>query len=209
MIEINPDDLARRDIYKLMTGSIVPRPIAWVSTLSADGVRNLAPFSYFSAVSATPPLVLFCPGTRGTDSSKKDTYHNVQATGEFVINIVNEDTAAAMNLTAVEAPPDVDEFELAELTALPSQTIAVPRVAESPIHMECKLHQIIAAGEGHIVIGRVTRMHFAPGVYQEGHYINVEALRPVGRLAGGMYAYVKDFFQLKRPPSKLKPDDNA
>lgn len=207
MIEINPADLQRRDVYKLMTGSIVPRPIAWVSTLSQDGQRNIAPFSYFSAVSAAPPLLLFCPGTRSTDGGQKDTYQNVRDTGEFVVNIVNEETVQAMNITAVEAAPTVDEFELAGLTSLPSKTIHAPRVAQAPIHFECKVHDIVNAGDGHIVIGLITYMHFSEAVYQEGHYIDTQALRPVARLAGGNYAHITDIFKLDRPPSQIEPKD--
>lgn len=205
MIEINPNDLARREVYKLLTGSIVPRPIAWVSTLSQEGLRNLAPFSYFTAVSANPPIVLFCPGTRGSDGNLKDTYHNVSATGEFVINFVNADNVEAMNITAVEAAPDVDEFERVGLSTLPSKTIAVPRVAEAPIHFECKVHQIVPAGDGYVVMGLVTYMHFSEAVFQEGNYIDPVALKPVGRLAGGSYAHIRDLFTLERPPSEIKP----
>lgn len=205
MIEINPADLEKRDVYKLMTGSIVPRPIAWVSTLSKDGVCNLAPFSYFTAVSANPPIVLFSVGTRSADQKPKDTYYNVRDTGEFVVNFVNEDTAVAMNITAVEVPADVDEFERAGLSALPSKTIAAPRVAESLIHFECKLHDIIPAGDSYVVMGLVTWMHFADEVYKTGHYIDADALRPVGRLAGGQYAHIKDLFTLQRPASEISP----
>jgi len=202
--EINPAEFELSQIYKLMTGSIVPRAIAWVSSISSDGTRNLAPFSYFTAVSASPPLVLFCPGARGTDDGQKDTYHNVKATGEFVINFVNAANAEAMNITAVEAPPEVDEFQRAGLTPIASKCVSVPRVKESPIHFECKLHQIVDAGEGHIVIGEVVYMHFDEAIFKEGNYIDVPALNPVARLAGPNYAYLGEYFQLQRPPSEVK-----
>ncbi|MDQ7027037.1 MAG: flavin reductase family protein [Anaerolineae bacterium] len=204
MKEINPADLERSQVYKLLTGSIVPRAIAWVSSMSADGTRNLAPFSYFTAVSANPPLVLFCPGTRGTDGGNKDTYHNVKATGEFVINFVNAANAEAMNITATELPAAVDEFEYAGLTPILSKHVNVPRVQESPIHFECKLHQIVDAGDGHIVIGEVLYMHFDEAVFKEGNYIDVAALQPIARLAGPNYAHLSDFFQLNRAPSEVK-----
>ncbi|MEL7435690.1 MAG: flavin reductase family protein [Chloroflexota bacterium] len=204
MKTIYPSDIERKENYKLLTGSIVPRAIAWVSSQDADGNLNLAPFSYFTAVSANPPMVIFCTSLRSSDNGRKDTYHNVQATGEFVINFVSEDLADAMNITAQEVAPQIDEFERAGVTPLASEKIRVPRVQESPIHFECKLHQIVEAGDGHIVIGEVLAMHFADTVYQEGNYINTEALKPIGRLAGPNYAHITDFFQLKRPPSEIE-----
>lgn len=206
MITINPADLEHGQIYKLMTGSIVPRAIAWVSSQADDGTLNLAPFSYFTAVSANPPLVLFCSGTRSADNSNKDTHNNIKATGEFVINFVDFANAEAMNITATELPADVDEFERAKLTPIASTVISVPRVAESPIHFECKLHQIVSAGDGHIVIGEVVYMHFREDVYQEGHYINIDNLQPIARLAGANYGHIRDIFQLQRPPSEIKKD---
>jgi flavin reductase (DIM6/NTAB) family NADH-FMN oxidoreductase RutF len=201
--EINPATLERSQVYKLLTGSIVPRAIAWVSSVSADGTRNLAPFSYFTAVSANPPMVIFCPGTRGTDGGEKDTYHNVKATGEFVINVVNAANADAMNITATELPATVDEFERAGLTPIPSKCVNVPRVKESPIHFECKLHQIVDAGDGHVVIGEVVYMHFDEAIYKEGNYIDVEALQPIARLAGPQYAHLHHFFEMKRRPPEI------
>lgn len=205
MITINPADLERSQVYKLLTGSIVPRAIAWVSSQALDGTLNLAPFSYFTAVSANPPMVLFCPGTRSADMGEKDTYHNVKATGEFVINFVGAHNAEAMNITATEVPADVDEFKRAGVTPIDSHIISVPRVAESPIQFECKLNQIVDAGDGHAVIGEVVYMHFQEDVYQTGNYINMEAYAPIARLAGPNYAHLANFFQLQRQPSEIKP----
>lgn len=207
-MEINPKDLSPHDTYKLMTGSIVPRPIAWVSTVDAEGNPNLAPYSFFTGACSKPPTVLFCSGYRYSDDGQKDTYHNVKATGEFVVNFVNEDTAEAMNITAVEAPAEVNEFERANLTRVASKIVSVPRVQESPISFECKLNQIVTIsdqpGGGHIVIGEVVYMHFADGIYQEGHYVNIEAYQPIGRMMGGGYAHLNDFFNMQRPPSEVK-----
>lgn len=209
-MEINPQELPPREVYKLMSGSIVPRPIAWVSTVDADGNANLAPYSFFNAVCANPPTVMFSVGYRYTDDGQKDTFHNVKATEEFVINFVNESTAEAMNITAVEVPPDVDEFERAGLSAIPSKLVKPPRVGESPIAFECKLNQIVTinagVGGGHIIIGEVVYMHFADGIYQEGNYINLEAYEPIARMMGGEYAHLNDFFTIERPPSELKPE---
>lgn len=204
MITINPAEMERRQIYKLMTGSIIPRPIAWVSSVAADGTPNLAPFSYFTAVSADPPTVLFCAGKRSVDSSDKDTFNNVEATKEFVINFVDMANAEAMNITATEVAPDVSEFERTGLTPLKSDKISAPRVAESPIQWECTLHQIVDVGYAHIVIGEVVAMHFREDVHQDNHYINVEAYDPLARLAGSNYATLGELFQLKRPPSEIE-----
>ena len=204
MITINPADLERGQVYKLLTGSIVPRAIAWVSSQAQDGTLNLAPFSYFTAVSANPPLILFCSGTRSANNGNKDTYNNVKTTGEFVVNFVNVANAEAMNITATELPADIDEFERAKLTPFASEIVNVPRVAESPIHFECKLHQIVSAGDGHVVIGEVVYMHFREDVFQEGNYIDTEAYQPLARLAGANYGHISNIFQLQRPPSEIK-----
>lgn len=203
MVEINPSELEHRQVYKLLTGSIVPRAIAWVSTISSDGVPNLAPYSFFTAVGSRPPMVLFCPGTRGTDGKDKDSYINAKTTGEFVVNFVNESTADAMNLTATELPAHVDEFKRAGLTAIDSKMVNVPRVKESPIQFECKVYEFVHLPGAHIVIGEIVYMHFDDAVYKEGNYIDTQAYQPVGRLAGNMYAHINDLFELVRPPSEI------
>ena len=141
MLTIDPAEHLPRQIYKIMTGIIVPRPIALVSTVDSEGVANLAPFSFFCGVGSKPPTVLFCPALRatgGTDPAlRKDTLRNVEETGEFVVNVVSDAIAAAANVTAAEVAPEVDEFELAGLTPVPSEIVRPPRVAESPAQMEC------------------------------------------------------------------------
>ena len=208
-MDINPAEYPMREVYKLMTAAIVPRPIAWVSTLSADGVPNLAPFSFFNAVCSNPPTLLFCSSIRAGDGSSKDTYHNVRATGVFVVNFVTEALAEAMNITAAEVPPEVDEFERAGLTAVPGITVDVPHVAESPIFFECKLREIVTISEepggGHIIIGTVTHMHFDDSIYREGNNLDLAAYAPVGRLTGTGYARVRDTFELARPSSEIRP----
>src|SRR5579863_5620623 len=139
---INPGEHAPGDIYKLMIGMIVPRPIAFLSTGDAAGVRNLAPFSYFTGCSTNPPVVCFCAAVRSGPRPQKDTLLNIEATGEFVVNIVSEEFAEQMNMTSAEAPPDVDEFVYSGLTPLASDLVRPARVAESKIHLECRLRQI-------------------------------------------------------------------
>ena len=156
MVSFDPAREPVQNIYKLMIGAIVPRPIAFVSSLDEHGVRNLAPFSYFTAVSADPPVVLFCPSVRRDDPQRglvahKDTLLNVIATREFVINVVTDALVEEMNLTSAQVPPEVDEFDLAGLTPLPSELVKPPRVAESPVQMECRLRQIIEEiGRAHV-----------------------------------------------------------
>lgn len=201
---IDPSTLERREVYKLLIGSVVPRPIAWVSTISPEGDLNLAPFSYFNVACADPPTLLFCPNRRA-DGSKKDTLLNVEATGEFVIHIVDEDTVEAMNTSSAEFPPGINEFEMAGVTAAPSERLRTPRVAEAPIAFECKLFQIVPLGEGpsggEVVIGRVVLIHVRDNL-RPSTYIDLQALRPVARLAGNGYARVTDTFDLARPVFK-------
>jgi flavin reductase (DIM6/NTAB) family NADH-FMN oxidoreductase RutF len=206
-VDITPDQLPHREVYKLMIGSIVPRPIAWVSTINAQGKPNLAPFSFFSGVCSAPPTVIFCPGVRDTDGAQKDTLNNIRLTGEYIINFVSEPLAEQMNITATELPPEVNEFERAGLTTEPGKTVHVPRVHESLIHFECRLNQIVTIsdqpGGGHIVIGTVLHMHFDDSIYRQGNYIDHHVLQPVGRLAGPTYCRVNDFFDIKRFPPEV------
>src|ERR1700739_4459237 len=151
MRRLDPAGQPRRQSYKLMTGIIVPRPIALVSTVDAAGNANLAPFSFFAGVGSAPPTVLFCPALRpaGTEKAgqRKDTLRNVEETRQFVINIVSEAIAAQTNMPSAEVGPEVDEFKLSGLTPLASEVVRAPRVAESPAQMECKLIQVIYIGD--------------------------------------------------------------
>ena len=199
---VDPATTGYRDIYKLMIGAIVPRPIAFVSSLSATGTRNLAPFSFFTAISANPPVICFSPMVRGGDGSHKDTLHNIEATREFVVNIVSEEFAAQMNITSAEFPPEIDEFEQSGLTPLASDLVAPPRVQESHIHMECRLLQVVHVSRqplgGSLVIGEVLRFHIEPG-YCDDFRIDPDKLRPIGRMAGSTYTRTTDRFELVRP----------
>lgn len=200
-MEIDPAGLATRDVYRLMIGVIVPRPIAFVSTVSLDGVLNVAPFSYFMGVGSDPPALAFAPIRRR--GIKKDTLTNVEATGEFVVNVVSEEIAAAMNLASGDWPPEVDEFALAGLTPLPSRRVHPPRVGEAPVSMECRVIQIVEVGRreatsSSIVVGEVCLFHVRDDLHQDGT-IDVAALCAVGRLNGNRYCRVNDFFELERP----------
>jgi flavin reductase (DIM6/NTAB) family NADH-FMN oxidoreductase RutF len=203
MLAFDPAAHSPNEIYKLMVGSIVPRPIALVSSVDENGVRNLAPFSYFTACSSNPPVVVFCPIMRPTPPMAKDTLRNITATREFVVNIVSEEFVEGMNATAAQVPPEVDEFLLAGLTPLASDLIKPERVAESRVHMECRLLQIVQVsdrpGGGSLVLGEVLRFHVREDMIE--HFrIDPDKLRAVGRMAGSTYVRTRDRFDLERPP---------
>lgn len=200
---IDPQHLNNKDRYKLMIGAIVPRPIAWVSTVDGEGRPNLAPFSYFTAVCPDPMTLLFCPGWSSARGRMKDTLLNIRQVPEFVINVVNEETKEAMNLSATEFERGVNEFEWAGVTPAASRVVRPPRVAEAPISFECKLQQIVMVregpGGGAAVFGEVVAVHVREDVYENG-YILPEKLRPIGRLAGATYAHINDLFEMQRVP---------
>jgi flavin reductase (DIM6/NTAB) family NADH-FMN oxidoreductase RutF len=198
---LNVDEITHHDRYRLMIGSVIPRPIAWVSTMDAAGRLNLAPFSYFNVVCPSPMTLVFCPGVHG-NGRKKDTWLNIEAVPEFVINITNEETAELMNQTSAVLPVGQSEFEWAGLTPAPSRTVRVPRVAEAPIAFECVLERIVVIsdqpGGGAAIFGRVQCVHVRDDVYDNGR-IDLEALRPIGRLAGDSYTRATDVFHMPRP----------
>lgn len=199
---IVPSEADPRNIYKLLVGAIVPRPIAFVSSLSADGIPNLAPFSFFTAISASPPVICFSPMVRSSDAARKDTLRNIEATREFVVNIVSEDFAEKMNICSGEYPPEVNEFEVSGLTPIPSDAVKPARVKESRIHMECRLVQVVHVSEkflgGSIVLGEVLRFHVADEIFND-FGIDPDKLRPIGRMGGPTYTRTTDRFDLRRP----------
>lgn len=202
MRTLDPSQIAPNDIYKLMIGIIVPRPIAFVSTINLVGIRNLAPFSYFTACSSNPPVVCFCTSVRTGPRPHKDTLLNVEATGEFVVNIVSEEFAAQMNLTSADVPPETDEFELSGLTPLASDLVRPPRVAESKAQMECRLQQIVRVsdqpGGGILVLGEVLRIHVLDSLL-DGYKIDPDKLNAIGRMGGPAYTRTRDRFEMQRP----------
>lgn len=191
-LDVDPADWQPRDVYHLMTGLVVPRPIAWVSTYGDDGVRNLAPHSYFNVVAHRPPHVVF------SSASEKDTLRNVRARREFVVNIVSMGLVEAMNVTAADFPPDEDEFAWADLDAEPAAVVDAPRVARAPAHLECRLVEEVAAGNGTIVIGEVVHLHVTAAIWRRGR-VDPTLLAPVARLAGSGYAGLGEVFDLERP----------
>jgi flavin reductase (DIM6/NTAB) family NADH-FMN oxidoreductase RutF len=206
MFSLNPANCEPKQVYKLMTGIIVPRPIALVSTMDRAGVANLAPFSFFNGVGSVPPCVLFCPVVRAAAGPsrdiRKDTLRNVEETGEFVVNIVSDEIAAAANATAAEVPPEVDEFQLAGLTPVASEAVRPPRVGESPAAMECRLLQVIytsrAPGGGVVVLGEVVRFHLREDLFEDFR-IDPAGLDAVGRMAGNTWVRTRERIELIRP----------
>jgi len=201
---IDPDSQTYRENYKLMIGSILPRPIAFVSTISKNGIHNLAAYSFFNGITSKPPSVCFAPTRKSSDGSKKDTLINIEETGEFVVNIVTEDIVGPMNDTAPEFPPEISEFEEVGLTPIESQIVKAPRVKESPINMECKLLEVVEVGAaepggGFLVIGEIVLFHIQNDLLDNGR-INTGLLKPVGRLAGTEYTTLGKRFSLSRKP---------
>ncbi len=199
-MELDPQTIPQQHLYKMLIGCVVPRPIAWVSSLSSDGVANLAPFSFFMGVCSDPPTIAFSSGRR--NDNKKDTIHNLEYTGDFVINVVDDDRAEAMNLSSGDYAPDVSEFDLTGLTPTPGVKVQSPRVVEAPISLECRVAQILQVGRGphSLVLGEIVYFHIRDDLYNtETGRIDMHALRPVGRLAGQMYSHIHDIFELKRP----------
>ena len=210
-MEFDPQVLDPAAMYKLLIGSVVPRPIAWVSSVDAAGVRNLAPFSYFMAITHDPPTIAFSVGPRGAETTgahgRKDTLANVEATREFVVNVVDDALAEQMNLTSGDYPPEVDEFAHARLAAAPSVKVRPPRVAQAPVSMECRLVQVLAVGRAphHLVMGEIVHLHVRDDVYDPASgRLDMHRLKPVGRLAGHLYTHVHDIFEMKRPAASYK-----
>ena len=197
----DPNELEYSAVYKLLTGAIIPRPIGWISSVSEEGINNLAPFSYFNAVGDDPPHLMFSTG-RGNNTNK-DTLNNVLANKQFVVNMVTEELAEQMNTTAQSVPHDVDEFELAGVTPIASVKVKPMRVKESPITFECELvHHYFLEDHKHggacVVIGRIVMMHFNDEVLLDNHKINLETYNPISRLAGSNYAKLGELFSIKR-----------
>lgn len=197
---LDPAQIPTSDMYRLLVDIVTPRPIAWIATLSVDGVANLAPYSASNFAGATPPTHLFCPANH-PDGRKKDTLRNCETTGEYVVNIVPYALRDAMNASSAALPPEVSEFAHAGLTPAPSAKIRPPRVAESPVQLECTVRQIIHLADGprasNIVIGKIVALHIDDSVLRDGK-ISAELLDTIGRLGGTDYCRTTERFSLPR-----------
>jgi len=201
VMKINPGNLDKRELHELFMSAILPRPIAFVSTIGDDGVFNAAPFSCVAPICLKPALVCFSIG-RKRNGQKKDTLRNIESVKEFVINVVDEALAEPMNKAAAEYPPEVDEFKETGLTPLKSQIVKPPMIAESPVQMECRLKQILEFGDdssgSHVIIGEILLVHVKDELWT-GIDIDVSRLKPVGRLGAQLYCGTTDVFEMKRP----------
>lgn len=197
------EKLAPRDGYAWMTQAITPRPIAWVSTISPDGKPNLAPFSFFQAICSNPPTLMFVP-TNNRDGGKKDTLRNIEAVPEFVVNLVPYALAAPMNATAAPLPYGENEFAHARVEPAPSTKVRPPRVAATPVAIECVLDRVVTIGNGvgagNVVFGRIVAMHVADSVLApDGKTIDPVKLDLIARLSGDYYARTGELFTVPRP----------
>lgn len=191
MARFDVEELSSKEAYKLLIGPIVPRPIGWVSTMSADGDLNVAPFSYFNAVCSEPPMLGFSVSrSRSRAVPVKDTLTYLRQTGGFVVNLARSDQLRAMAVTSLEFCPGIDEFELAGLTPLPSDRCSAPRIAEAPVSYECALVHTIELGMSTFVIGRVLRFHIEDGLVNDAFHVDVSRLRPLAKMAGPTYSTV-------------------
>lgn len=192
----------KRANFHTLLSCVMPRPIAFVSTITPDGTPNLAPFSFFNAVGSNPPAIIFSPATRA-DGTDKDTLNNLKAHGEMVVQVVTHNIKEAMNQASASYAPGVNEFEKAGFTQVPSQFVKPPRVAESPVQMECKLVQIVKVGEGplsaNICIGEIICFHVADGFLLENGTVDVDKIDLVGRMGGDWYSTIRDRFELGKP----------
>lgn len=199
---VDPASTDYLSVYKLLIGAVVPRPIAFVSSINPEGVLNLAPFSFFTVASSNPPVLVFTVGNRATPDPRKDTLRNITTSREFVVNVVSEEIGEKMNLCAGDYPPDVDEFQVSGLTPIPSDLVKPPRVAESHINMECRLLYTLSMSNlmngGNLVLGEVLRFHIDDALCQN-YRIDPEKLRAIGRMAGNSYTRTRDRFDMIRP----------
>ncbi|MHB1556804.1 MAG: flavin reductase family protein [Isosphaeraceae bacterium] len=200
IIDVSQADVV--SVYQALVGVVTPRPIAWVTTVDELGHVNLAPFSFFNTFGANPPVVVFSPTNR-RDGSKKDTLLNLQAVPEFVINAAVEDLAVPMNATSAELPRGQDEAEFAGLELLPSTMVRPPRVAASPVHLECRMLQFMSIGEGaiaaNLVIGQVVLIHIDDAMLDPNGHVDPRKLRTIARLGGDFFCRSTDLFEMKRP----------
>ena len=204
-MNVDPRTLARREVHALINGLVAPRPIAWVSSVAADGTRNLAPFSFFNAFSTSPPTIAIGPGSR--QGVPKDTQANIRASGEFTISMVGRELAEKANLSSAEVPADVDEWTFAGVTPVASVDVTPERVAESPASFECRVHQVVDLGlagtaTNALIIARIVRIHVDDALL-DGYAPDPDRLDLVGRAGGDLWVSTRKRFELARPSSEL------
>ncbi len=205
MLSIDPKELPIPKLHGYLLGAVGPRPIAFASTIDAEGNANLAPFSFFNVFSANPPILIFSPARSGRTNTNKDTFHNVKSVAEVVINVVNHDIVHQMSLASSPYAPGVDEFEKAGFTKIASETIKPFRVAESPVQFECKVNEVIELGQnggaGNLVICEVKRIHINAAILDENGKIDQHKIDLVSRMGGNWYcrANADSMFEITKP----------
>ncbi len=191
MIVIDPKTTPTKDLHQFLLGSVAPRPIAFASTVDKEGNQNIAPYSFFNAFSSNPPILVFSSNRRVADNTTKDTLHNIEETGEVVINVVNHAIVRQMAISSISFPTDVSEFEKSGLTPVASDLVKPYRIKESPVHMECKVSQIITLGNeggaGHLIICNVVRMHISEDVIDDNNRIDPHKIDLMGRMGRAYY----------------------
>jgi flavin reductase (DIM6/NTAB) family NADH-FMN oxidoreductase RutF len=199
-MELDLEGEHARRAYQILASLVTPRPIAWVTTLGPDGVVNAAPFSFFNVLGANPPILGFCPGDRD-DGTPKDTARNIRLSHEFVVNLVDEKTAEAMNVTAASLPYGMSELKSAGLTTAPSSEVKPPRIAESPASLECVEWGTLQVGGNRLIIGLVKRVHVRDELFDpQTQQIRSERFQVIGRMASpNWYCRTSDRFEMKRP----------
>ena len=199
-MQFEPGEMAAEDVYKLMAALVVPRPIGWTSTLSPEGIHNLAPFSFFMMITSSPPHIAISVGAR--EGLTKDTLRNIRHTGDFVVNTVSAEVGQQMALTAADQPAEVSEFDLAGLTPVPSEVVKPMRVAEAPANLECVSRHIMPVGGmpygAQLVVAEVVYIHVRDDLLLERNRIDLQKLDAVGRLTGDWYCSTTDQYELKR-----------
>jgi flavin reductase (DIM6/NTAB) family NADH-FMN oxidoreductase RutF len=197
-MEVDPDDLSFDEMYRIMTTTIVPRPIGWISTTSADGIENVAPYSHFNTVCPSPPVVMFSAGYADLESQTlKDTPRNVLETGEFVVNLVTESVAQQMDETSAAIDREDSEFDFANLAKASSVRVRPPRVADASVALECSLYDSHEVYNNIVIFGEVEYVHIDDGVTTDGN-IDMEKIDAVGRLGGPFYTSIDIKERLKR-----------
>lgn len=205
MLTIDPANIEVPKLHHYLLGGVGPRPICFASTVSKDGVNNLAPFSFFNVFSANPPIAIFSPARSGRTGQNKDTFHNARDTGEVVINVVTHDIVHQMSLASSPYAPDVDEFVKAGLTPIDSEVVRPKRIKESPVQMECKVDNIVELGEegsaGNLIICKIVRIHIDESVLDENKMIDQQRIDLVARMGGNWYcrAHGESLFEIPKP----------
>jgi flavin reductase (DIM6/NTAB) family NADH-FMN oxidoreductase RutF len=195
-------NVGQGELYRILTGTVIPRPIAWVSSRGENGVDNLAPFSFFNVVSVNPPMVAFSPGYKVDAVTKKliekDTLKNIRASGEFVVNLVDHSLAEKMNLSSSDLPSAQSEFDLAGLERASAAKVRCPLVAAASVSFECRLFHIHELGGSTLILGEIVAIHLKDGIWQNGT-VDLSLFQPVGRLGENLYCTINDRFEIKRP----------